>query len=123
MTTTALVIIDVQVDFCTGGSLAVPDAEVILPIVNGLMRDFHRVILTQDWHPPGHISFASSHPGRCVFDRITLPAGEQILWPDHCVQHTPGAEFVPTLQTQRLAGVSGEWSVLAARDPFTASPD
>ena len=105
MTTTALVIIDVQVDFCTGGSLAVPDAEVILPIVNGLMRDFHRVILTQDWHPPGHISFASSHPGRCVFDRITLPAGEQILWPDHCVAGSAGAALHPRLEVPPSAEI------------------
>lgn len=105
MTTTALVIIDVQVDFCTGGSLAVPDAEAILPIVNGLMRDFHRVILTQDWHPPGHISFASSHPGRCVFDRITLPAGEQILWPDHCVAGSAGAALHPRLEVPPSAEI------------------
>lgn len=110
MTTTALVIIDVQVDFCTGGSLAVPDAEAILPIVNGLMRDFHRVILTQDWHPPGHVSFASSHPGRRVFDCITLPSGEQILWPDHCVAGTFGAALhaglhVPSHATVLRKGV------------------
>jgi len=91
MATSALVVTDVQNDFCTGGALAVPDAEAILPVVNELIAAFQQVIFTQDWHPPGHVSFASSHPGRRVFDRITLPTGEQILWPDHCVTGTPGA--------------------------------
>ena len=91
MATSALVVTDVQNDFCGGGALAVPDAEAILPVVNELVRKFEQVIFTQDWHPPGHVSFASSHPGRRVFDRITLPTGEQILWPDHCVTGTPGA--------------------------------
>ena len=91
MATSALVVTDVQNDFCAGGALAVPDAEAILPVVNKLIAAFQQVIFTQDWHPPGHVSFASSHPGRRVFDRITLPTGEQILWPDHCVTGTPGA--------------------------------
>jgi len=91
MATSALVVTDVQNDFCAGGTLAVPDAEAILPVVNDLIAAFQQVIFTQDWHPPGHVSFASSHPGRRVFDRITLPTGEQILWPDHCVTGTPGA--------------------------------
>ena len=91
MATSALVVTDVQNDFCTGGALAVPDAEAILPVVNELIAAFQQVIFTQDWHPPGHVSFASSHPGRRVFDRITLPTGEQILWPDHCVTGTRGA--------------------------------
>jgi len=91
MATSALVVTDVQNDFCAGGTLAVPDAEAILPVVNKLIAAFQQVIFTQDWHPPGHVSFASSHPGRRVFDRITLPTGEQILWPDHCVTGTPGA--------------------------------
>ncbi|MEI6659359.1 MAG: bifunctional nicotinamidase/pyrazinamidase [Planctomycetota bacterium] len=91
MAISALVVTDVQNDFCGGGALAVPDAEAILPVVNELVRKFEQVIFTQDWHPPGHVSFASSHPGRRVFDRITLPTGEQILWPDHCVTGTPGA--------------------------------
>jgi nicotinamidase/pyrazinamidase len=88
---TALVIIDVQHDFCSGGALAVPDADAILPAVNALMQTFRQVILTQDWHPPGHISFASSHPGHAAFSRVTLPCGEQDLWPDHCVSGTHGA--------------------------------
>jgi nicotinamidase-related amidase len=92
-----LVVIDVQNDFCSGGALAVPDADTIVPLVNGLIREFRRVIFTQDWHPPGHVSFASSHPGERVFDHIPLPSGEQVLWPDHCVEGTPGAEFHPGL--------------------------
>jgi len=97
MATSAVVIIDVQNDFCAGGALAVPGAAAILPVVNGLVATFERVVFTQEWHPPGHVSFASSHPGRRVFDRITLSAGEQILWPDHCVAGTPGAELHPGL--------------------------
>jgi nicotinamidase/pyrazinamidase len=97
MATSALVITDVQNDFCAGGALAVPDAAAILPVVNELVRTCERVIFTQDWHPPGHVSFASSHPGRRAFDRISLPSGEQILWPDHCVAGTPGAAFHPGL--------------------------
>ncbi len=97
MASTILVIVDIQNDFCSGGSLAVPDAEAVLPVVNGLIRDFGCVILTQDWHPPGHVSFASSHPGRPVFSPVTLASGEQTLWPDHCVAGTSGAEFHPGL--------------------------
>jgi nicotinamidase/pyrazinamidase len=97
MAISALVVTDVQNDFCGGGSLAVPDAEAILPVVNELVRKFEQVIFTQDRHPPGHVSFASSHPGRRVFERITLPTGEQILWPDHCVAGTPGAALHPGL--------------------------
>jgi nicotinamidase/pyrazinamidase len=97
MKTTALVLVDIQTDFCCGGALAVPDADAILPVVNGLMRGFQRIILTQDWHPPGHVSFASSHPGQRPFDHIALPYGDQILWPDHCVAGTPGAAFSPGL--------------------------
>ncbi len=93
-----LVVVDVQNDFCGGGALAVPEAGAILPVVNRLMRDVHRVILTQDWHPPRHVSFASSHPGQQVYGRIRLPYGEQTLWPDHCVAGTPGAEFHPALE-------------------------
>jgi nicotinamidase-related amidase len=95
---TVLVIIDVQNDFCSGGPLAVPDADGILPVVNGLMRGYRRVILTQDWHPPGHVSFASRHPGHEVFGHISLPYGEQTLWPDHCVAGTPGAALHPALE-------------------------
>ena len=97
MPDTALVIVDVQNDFCSGGALAVPDADAVLPVVNGLIREFGRVFLTQDWHPPGHVSFASSHPGHTVFGTIALPSGEQALWPDHCVAGTHGAACHPGL--------------------------
>jgi nicotinamidase-related amidase len=101
----ALVIVDVQNDFCAGGPLAVPDAESILPVVNELSRDFERVFLTQDWHPPDHVSFASRHPGHEVFGRITLPSGEQVLWPDHCIAGTSGAAFHPGLEIPATATV------------------
>jgi nicotinamidase/pyrazinamidase len=97
MTTSVLVVVDVQRDFCAGGALEVPDAEAILPVVNGLVAAFGRVIVTQDWHPADHVSLASSHPGRRVGDRVTLPAGEQLLWPDHCIAGTAGAELHPDL--------------------------
>lgn len=102
---TGLVIVDVQADFCSGGALAVPDADAILPVVNGLMRDIQRVFLTQDWHPPGHVSFASSHPGHRPFTRLDLPDGPQLLWPDHCVAGTPGAAFHPRLEVPPRAVV------------------
>ena len=92
-----LLIVDVQNDFCPGGALAVPDGDAIIPAVNRLARSFAHVILTQDWHPPGHASFASSHPGRSPFDAIEVSYGTQILWPDHCVQGTRGARFHPEL--------------------------
>ncbi len=94
-----LLIIDVQNDFCAGGSLAVPDAETILPFINQLSPQFRTVVLTQDWHPAGHSSFATSHSGKQPFDSITLPYGEQTLWPDHCIQGSNGSEFYPDLQT------------------------
>src|ERR1700758_215191 len=92
-----LLIIDVQNDFCPGGALAVPDGDTIVPAVNRLARSFAHVILTQDWHPPGHASFASSHPGKSSFDSVEVSYGAQILWPDHCVQGTQGAAFHPKL--------------------------
>jgi nicotinamidase-related amidase len=92
-----LLIVDVQNDFCPGGALAVPDGDAIIPAVNRLTRSFAHVILTQDWHPPGHASFASSHPGKRPFEAIEVSYGTQILWPDHCVQGTRGARFHPEL--------------------------
>jgi nicotinamidase/pyrazinamidase len=86
-----LLVVDVQNDFMPRGALAVARGDEVVPVVNALARRFANVVLTQDWHPPRHISFASSHPGRQPFDRIALPYGEQVLWPDHCVQATPGA--------------------------------
>lgn len=93
----ALLAVDVQNDFCPGGALAVPDGDAVVPAINRLARRFARVVMTQDWHPPGHASFASSHPGRKPFETIAMPYGPQTLWPDHCVQGTSGAAFHPGL--------------------------
>lgn len=92
-----LLVVDVQNDFLPGGALAVAGGDEIVPVVNALARRFANVALTQDWHPPRHASFASSHAGRKPFDVARLPYGEQTLWPDHCVQDTPGADFAPGL--------------------------
>ena len=86
-----LLVIDVQNDFIPGGALAVKDGDQVIAVINRLAPAFARVVLTQDWHTPGHVSFASSHPGKKPFDTIDLPYGTQVLWPDHCVQGTPGA--------------------------------
>lgn len=88
-----LIVVDPHTDFCPGGTLAVPDGDAIMPVINRLARDFAHVVATQDWHPPGHASFTSAHPGHATFETIALDYGEQTLWPDHCVQSTPGAEF------------------------------
>jgi nicotinamidase/pyrazinamidase len=93
-----LVVVDVQNDFCPGGALAVPRGDEVAPIVTRLAERFKNVVLTQDWHPPGHFSFASAHPGRRPYETITVAYGHQVLWPDHCVQGTPGAEFHKSLQ-------------------------
>lgn len=95
----ALLIVDVQNDFCPGGALEVPDADQIISVINKLAKKFEVVIQTQDWHPAGHSSFASSHEGKEPFETIQMPYGEQILWPDHCIQGTKGAEFHPNLKT------------------------
>ena len=92
-----LLVVDIQNDFCPGGALAVPGGGEIVPAVNRLSRDFAHVVLTQDWHPPGHSSFASAHPGTAPFATVTMPYGAQILWPDHCVQGSDGAAFHPGL--------------------------
>lgn len=88
-----LLVVDIQNDFCPGGSLAVPRGDEVVRLVNELANRFAHVVLTQDWHPPGHQSFASAHPGRKPFETIEVAYGPQVLWPDHCVQGTPGAEF------------------------------
>ncbi|HMD62997.1 MAG TPA: bifunctional nicotinamidase/pyrazinamidase [Stellaceae bacterium] len=88
-----LLVVDVQNDFCPGGALAVPYGDEIVPAINRLAAGFAHVVLTQDWHPRGHASFASSHPGKQPFDMIQAIYGQQILWPDHCVQGTQGAAF------------------------------
>lgn len=99
--TDALLAIDVQNDFCPGGALAVPEGDRVVPAINRLAERFRHVLMTQDWHPPGHGSFASAHPGRQPFETIALDYGAQTLWPDHCVQGTPGAEFHPDLALTR----------------------
>jgi nicotinamidase/pyrazinamidase len=95
----ALLVIDMQNDFCPGGALAVPGGDTLVDGINGLMDEFATVLLTQDWHPAGHSSFASSHPGKAPMEMTQMPYGPQILWPDHCVQGSRGAEFVPGLRT------------------------
>jgi nicotinamidase/pyrazinamidase len=88
-----LIVVDVQNDFMPGGALAVPHGDEVVPLINQLAARFENVVLTQDWHPRGHASFASAHPGKKPFETIQLAYGAQVLWPDHCVQGTPGAAF------------------------------
>jgi len=110
MSRAALVVVDVQNDFCPGGALEVPEGDEIIPKINQLMEDniqvggelFVKTVATADWHPPGHISFASSHPGHQVHQRIEIDGLEQNLWPDHCVMGTRGAEFHPSIDTDRF---------------------
>lgn len=99
--TQTLIVIDVQNDFCPGGALGVDGGNDIVAGINARMADFRAVILTQDWHPAGHSSFASSHPGKEVMSMIDMPYGPQVLWPDHCVQGSPGAAFHDALNTDR----------------------
>jgi len=101
----ALIVIDLQADFCPGGALAVSGGDAIVGQVNALMAGAETVVLTQDWHPAGHASFASSHPGRAPFETVAMPYGPQVLWPDHCVQGTGGAAFHPALDTTRAAAI------------------
>ena len=91
--TDVLIVIDVQNDFCAGGALAVPGGEDVVDLANRLSRRFANVVLTQDWHPAGHLSFASSHAGKAPYETTDMPYGPQVLWPDHCIQDTPGAAF------------------------------
>lgn len=95
----ALIVVDVQNDFCTGGALAVPGGEEVVPGINRLRPRFGCRVLTQDWHPSGHGSFASRHPGKAPLETVAFPYGPQTLWPDHCVQGTDGARFHPDLDT------------------------
>ena len=95
----ALLIVDIQYDFCPGGALAVPDGDTIIPTVNQLIDHFDVIVQTQDWHPEGHSSFASSHEGKEPFDTVEMDYGTQVLWPDHCVQGSKGAEFHEDLNT------------------------
>ncbi|MGU3360698.1 bifunctional nicotinamidase/pyrazinamidase [Methylobacterium sp. M6A4_1b] len=96
-----LLVIDVQADFLPGGALAVPDGDAVVAPVNRLLGLFPHAVLTQDWHPPGHVSFATSHPGRAPFDTVPLAYGPQVLWPEHCVQGSPGADLSPALDADR----------------------
>jgi nicotinamidase/pyrazinamidase len=101
----ALLVIDVQPDFCSGGALAVPGGETIIPLVNALARRFETVVLTQDWHPANHISFAANHPGKMPFESLNLPYGNQVLWPTHCVMSTPGAALHPDLDIPHASAI------------------
>tara|TARA_Y100001933_G_scaffold124976_1_gene124726 strand:- start:692 stop:1297 length:606 start_codon:yes stop_codon:yes gene_type:complete len=103
--THALLVIDVQNDFCPGGALAVPQGDQIVTGVNALMRDFNEIVLTQDWHPGDHSSFASAHPGKAPFETVEMTCGAQVLWPDHCVQGSAGAAFHPDLATDRASAI------------------
>jgi len=98
---TVLIVVDVQNDFCPGGSLAVANGDEVVPVINALAKRFSNIVLTQDWHPPGHSSFASSHPGKKPFETVQMSYGPQVLWPDHCVQRTKGAEFHADLDLAR----------------------
>ncbi len=97
----AFIVIDVQNDFCPHGALAVPEGDQIVEGINALMNNFDSVILTQDWHPAGHSSFASSHEGKSAYDVIDMPYGPQVLWPDHCIQGSMGAKFHTELHQDR----------------------
>ncbi len=97
----ALIIVDVQNDFVDGGALAVPSGSEVVPIINALQSGFDLIVATQDWHPPDHASFAANHPGKKQYDRIDLHGLPQTLWPVHCVQGTPGADFAPGLERTR----------------------
>ena len=102
---TALLLIDIQNDFLPGGRLAVADGDAIIPVVNALQPQFDLVVATQDWHPAGHQSFASSHAGRTQFEEIDLHGLPQVLWPDHCTQASTGAELAPALHSERIEAI------------------
>ena len=114
-----LLVVDVQNDFCPGGALAVPEGDSVVPVINRIAPAFGQVVLAQDWHPPGHQSFASSHPGRQPFETIEVAYGSQTLWPDHCVQGTPGADFHADLETAR-AGMIIRKGFRAEIDSYSA---
>jgi nicotinamidase/pyrazinamidase len=114
-----LIVVDVQNDFCPGGALAVPRGDEVVPVVNVLAARFRNVVLTQDWHPRGHQSFASSHAGKAPFETTTMPYGAQVLWPDHCVQGTAGAAFHPALDVPH-AGLIVRKGMDRAIDSYSA---
>ncbi len=101
----ALILVDIQNDFCPGGALAVADGDAVVPVANRLMDSVDLVVATQDWHPANHGSFASNNPGKQVFTMGDLAGLPQVMWPDHCVQWTGGAQFHPGLDTKRIARV------------------
>jgi nicotinamidase/pyrazinamidase len=101
----ALILVDIQNDFLPGGALAVPRGDEIIAVVNRLQERFGLVVATQDWHPAGHASFASSHPGKNIYDAVIIDGVEQILWPDHCVQGSRGAELARAFNTNRVEAV------------------
>lgn len=101
----ALILVDIQNDFIPGGALAVAEGDQVVPIANALQDAFDLIVATQDWHPANHGSFASQYPGRKVGDRIELAGQPQVLWPDHCVQGSHGAEFHPQLDRRRIAAI------------------
>lgn len=101
----ALILVDVQNDFCPGGALPVPEGDLVVPVINRLQHGFDLVVATQDWHPASHGSFAVNHPGRNPGETIELAGLAQILWPVHCVQNSPGAGFHPALDRSRIAAV------------------
>jgi nicotinamidase/pyrazinamidase len=113
-----LLVIDVQRDFCPGGRLAIADGDAVVPAINRIAGSFEHIVLTQDWHPANHTSFASQHDGKQPFDQIELGYGLQTLWPDHCVQNTPGADFHPDLSPEVLTRVE-----LILRKGFRAEID
>jgi nicotinamidase/pyrazinamidase len=98
-----LIVVDIQNDFCPGGALSVPRGDEVIPLINRLAECFTNVVLTQDWHPPDHFSFASTHPGKKPYDTIIVDYGPQILWPDHCIRATPGADFHKDLDIPHAA--------------------
>lgn len=101
----ALILVDIQPDFLPGGALAVPEGDAIIPVVNKLVTRFDLVVATQDWHPAGHGSFASAHPGKKPFDQIDLNGLPQVLWPDHCVQGAPGAQLSAAVDWRKTAAI------------------
>jgi nicotinamidase/pyrazinamidase len=103
--TKALIVVDVQNDFCPGGALAVPSGNEVVPVINAMLGGYDLVVATRDWHPRNHCSFAASHRGASVGDRVDLARGSQLLWPVHCVQSTPGADFAKGLDKSKFAKV------------------
>lgn len=101
----ALVIIDIQNDFCPGGSLEVPNGDEIIPVINKIQNSFDLVVATQDWHPADHVSFASNHQGKNSYDKINLFGEEQVLWPDHCVQNSHGAQIHSGLDQKKIEAI------------------